>query len=116
MNGDTVREGTLTAVTVDVAEQVVILHVHLRLGGFEAEHVLRLESVSEFTVRTTVVCPWTYAALSGLRCWYEPGVRQWVLEAVLWSPEATVRVQCGVVRLDGMVVDPGADADRLPVL
>jgi hypothetical protein len=111
-----VREGTLTAMTVDVAEQVLVLHVHLRLGGFEAEHVLRLEGVTELRVHTPVPCPWTFAALSELRSSFETATRTWLFEMVLWAPEARLRARCATVRLDGMAVDPEIDAGRLPAL
>jgi len=108
------REGTLTELSVDVAGRVVVLHVHLRLGQVEAEHVLRLEEVGELVLDTPAPAPWASAALTGLRSAVDPGTGEWVVELVLWDPGTRLRVRCATVRLDGMPVDPTRDAASLP--
>jgi hypothetical protein len=116
MSEGVLRAGTLTAMRVDVADQVVVLHLHLRIGGIEAEHVLRLEDVTELVVQMDVPCPWGVAEMGGLRCTFEVERGSWVLLAELWDPSATVRVCCGTIRLDGMAMDPVVDVGRLPAL
>ena len=93
--------GQLRAVQFDPATHECRTTVTTKTWGVIETYRLALYGVTELRFHSAIPQPWTYAELTEVHAEFDAQSEQWLVELILWSEDAGIRLRCSRFDLAG---------------